>query len=58
MDDLADHPLVKAWENAPMGPPLTAEEWRLTEEGLAAIEAGQVVSAEDVHALVLAMREP
>ncbi len=48
MDDLSDHPLVHAWENAPMGPPLTAEEWRLAQEGLAAIEAGQVVSGEDV----------
>lgn len=56
MDDLADHPLVKAWENAPMGPPLTAEEWRLTEEGLAAIEAGEVVEGSVVSAEIEARR--
>jgi hypothetical protein len=39
-----------------MGPPLTAEEWRLAEEGLAAIERGEVVEGSVVSAEIEARR--
>jgi predicted transcriptional regulator len=56
MDDLADDLIARALEAAPMGPPLTAEEWRLTQEGLAAIEAGEVVDGSLVSAWIEARR--
>lgn len=39
-----------AWEEAPMGEPLSQEEQDLADEGLRAIESGEVVRREDVVA--------
>lgn len=41
-------PISIAWQNAPMGEPLSAEENDLAEEGLAAIETGEVMRGDEV----------
>jgi hypothetical protein len=45
---MADDKVFLAWQNAPMGEPLSSEENDLAEEGLAAIEAGEVLRGDEV----------
>ena len=46
--------ILQAWQDAPMGEPLSAEERDLAEEGLAAIEAGEIVPGDTVNAEIAA----
>lgn len=47
---MLEDPILQAWQNAPMGEPLSAEEEDLAYEGLAAIEVGEVVRGDQVNA--------
>jgi predicted transcriptional regulator len=51
---MLEDPIVLAWQNAPMGEPLSAEENDLAEEGLASIEAGEIVHGNEVSAEIAA----
>lgn len=51
---MLEDPILLAWQNAPMGEPLSAEENDLAEEGLAAIEAGEIVRGDKVSAEIAA----
>jgi len=47
---MVEDPILLAWQNAPMGEHLSAEENELAEEGLAAIEAGEIARGDEVSA--------
>jgi hypothetical protein len=51
---MLEDPILQSWQNAPMGEPLSAEEQDLAEEGIAAIEAGEVVRGDVVNAEIAA----
>lgn len=51
---MLEDPIVVAWQNAPMGEPLSAEEQDLAEAGLAAIEAGETARGSEVNAEIAA----
>lgn len=51
---MMDQPVFVAWQSAPMGEPLSAEESDLAEEGLAALDAGKIVPADEVNAEIAA----
>jgi predicted transcriptional regulator len=51
---MLEEPILLAWQNAPMGEPLSADENELAAEGLAAIEAGEIVRGDEVSAEVAA----
>ena len=54
---MLEDPILLAWQSAPMGEPLSVDENELAAEGLAAIEAGEIVRGDKVSAELAARHQ-